>query len=131
MNETERCILVKQQVGKAQKFLVQADEMMRQHLWDLAVNRFYYACFQAVQGLFISQGINAHTHTGVVAQFSLHYVKTSLVEPKYGSFIARLMQLRQKADYNCAYDVTELDAKDIVVLSHNFVDKVVLLIQGA
>lgn len=129
MEESDRRILVRQQVEKAQKFLLQADNMMSQHLWDLAVNRYYYACFHVVQGLFISQGINAHTHAGVVAQFSLHYVKTALVESKYGSFLARLMQLRQKADYNCAYDVTESDAKEIVALSRDFVAKVVSLIQ--
>ena len=47
--------------------------------WDLAANRYYYACFHAVQALFIAKGVNAHTHTGINTQFSLHFVKTTSV----------------------------------------------------
>ena len=107
MDEENRKILVSQQKQKASRFLSQADEMLGMEYWDLAANRFYYACFHAVQGLFISKGISAHTHAGMIQQFSLHFVKTRMVDMHYGSFLARMMQLRQKADYNCAYDISE------------------------
>ena len=66
----------------------------------------------------------------MVSQFSLHFVKTGLIERNYGSFLARMMQLRQKADYNCAYDITEKDVCEIVSLSRDFVHKVESLIQS-
>lgn len=109
--------------------MAQADDMRTQRLWDLAANRYYYSCFHIVQGLFISNGINAHTHAGIINQFSLNYVKAGVVDMRYGSFLARLMQLRQKADYNCAFDITETEVEDIVSLSHDFVDKVKSLIR--
>ena len=90
--------------------------------WDLAANRFYYACFHAVQGLFISKGISAHTHAGMIQQFSLHFVKTRMVDMHYGSFLARMMQLRQKADYNCAYDISEEEVKETATLAHEFIE---------
>lgn len=129
MNEENRQILVRQQVIKAERFLSQADEMMTQQLWDLAANRYYYSCFHIVQALFIAAGINAHTHAGIVNQFHLNYVKTGKVSTSYGSFISRLMQLRQKADYNCAYDITKEDVDEIVTLSHDFVKTVKSLIK--
>jgi len=130
MDNENRLILVRQQIAKADKFLSQADAMRVQRLWDLAVNRYYYSCFHIVQALFISDGISAHTHAGVSNQFYTHYVKTDKVGIRYGSFIARLMQLRQKADYNCAYDITEMDVEDIVTLSHDFVNTVKSLIKN-
>lgn len=96
--------------------------------WDLAANRYYYACFHAVQALFIAKGVNAHTHAGINTQFSLHFVKTGVVDISYGSFLARMFQLRQKADYNCAYEVSESEVQEIVELTHNFVKTIISLI---
>lgn len=128
MTEEERKILVDQQLSKAHRFLAQADEVYDLGYWDMAANRYYYACFHAVQGLFIHKGISAHKHAGMVSQFSLHFVKLELVGKTYGSFLARMMQLRQKADYNCAYDITEKDVHEIVNLSRDFICKVESLI---
>lgn len=122
MDEENRKILVSQQKQKALRFLSQADEMLGMEYWDLAANRFYYACFHAVQGLFISKGISAHTHAGMIQQFSLHFVKTRMVDMHYGSFLARMMQLRQKADYNCAYDISEEEVKETATLAHEFIE---------
>jgi uncharacterized protein (UPF0332 family) len=47
-----------------------------------------------------------------------------------GSFLSRLMQLRQKADYNCYYDVTEAEVKDMSVPTHVFVETIISLIDN-
>ena len=117
--------MISLQTEKAKRFLSQADEMVELKHWDLAANRYYYACFHAVQALFIASGINAHTHAGINTQFSLHFVKTGIVDVSYGSFLARMFQLRQKADYNCAYEVSESDVQEINGLAHDFI-KIIL-----
>lgn len=123
--------LVGLQLEKAHRFLAQADEMYSMQYWDLAANRYYYACYHAVQGLFIANGLPAtKKHSGSVTQFSLHFVKTGKVETTYGSFLARMMQLRQKADYNCAYDISEKDLAEQVSLSKDFIKKIEELLAG-
>ena len=118
-------VLVNLQIEKAHRFMAQADEMYSMKYWDLAANRYYYACYHAVQGLFIANGLPAtKKHSGTVTQFSLHFVKSGKVETTYGSFLARMMQLRQKADYNCAYEITEKDLAEQVTLSKEFVKKI-------
>ena len=128
MEKDNQKILVSLQTEKAKRFLTQADEMANLKHWDLAANRYYYACFHAVQALFIAKGVNAHTHAGINTQFSLHFVKTGVVDISYGSFLARMFQLRQKADYNCAYEVSESEVQEIVELTHNFVKTSISLI---
>lgn len=125
MEKENKEILISLQTEKAKRFLSQADEMVELQHWDLAANRYYYACFHAVQALFIARGINAHTHAGINTQFSLHFVKTGIVDISYGSFLARMFQLRQKADYNCAYEVSESDVQEINGLAHDFI-KIIL-----
>ena len=96
MDQVNKDTLISLQVEKAKRFLTQADEMVELKHWDLAANRYYYACFHAVQALFIAKGVNAHTHAGINTQFSLHFVKTGIVDISYGSFLARMFQLSKK-----------------------------------
>ena len=131
MTPEERKLLVDMQVERAHRFVGQADEMMDMGYSDMAVNRFYYACFHIVQALFIQREIVAHTHTGMLTQFSLQFVKTEKVTLEDGSFLARLFQLRQKADYNCAYDITKEEALSLKEPTHQFVEKIEkLIIEG-
>ncbi len=128
MTPEERTILVNMQVERAQRFLGQADEMMTMGYSDMAVNRYYYACFHIVQALFIRKEIVAHTHSGMLTQFSNHFVRTGRVQLEDGSFLARLFQLRQKADYNCAYDISKEEALSLKEPTHNFIGKINSLI---
>lgn len=129
MTLEERQILVKLQVERAHRFVNQADEMMALGYSDMAVNRFYYACFHIVQALFIQKEIVAHTHAGMLTQFSNHFVRTGIVEIEVGSFLARLFQLRQKADYNCAYDISKEEAETLKEPTHQFIEKIESLIK--
>ena len=110
MDQVNKDTLISLQVEKAKRFLTQADEMVELKHWDLAANRYYYACFHAVQALFIAKGVNAHTHAGINTQF-------------------RMFQLRQKADYNCAYEISENDILEIIGLSHDFIKAILNLVK--
>lgn len=127
MDNATRKLLVEQQTEKSRKFLAQAEEMFRLNHWDITANRCYYSCFHAVQGLFISKGIVGHTHAGTISQFNLHFIKTGLIELRHGSFLSRMMQLRQKADYNCSYEISKNDVEDLIKLTSEFVDAVTKL----
>lgn len=130
MNEDEKVLLITRQVEKAYHFLKQADEMMELGHVDLAVNRFYYSCFHIVQALFLQSGISVRTHSGIITQFSLHFVKTGIVNMETGSLLARLFQLRQKADYNCAYDISEEEAKSLKEPVNLFIAEISKLIDS-
>ena len=97
MDQVNKDTLISLQVEKAKRFLTQADEMVELKHWDLAANRYYYACFHAVQALFIAKGVNAHTHAGINTQFSLHFVKTGIVDISYGSFMCLYVPVKAKS----------------------------------
>lgn len=124
MTPEEKKLLIDRQVEKAHHFIRQSEEMMTLGRSDLAVNRYYYACFHIVQALFLQNGISVRTHSGMISQFSQHFVKTGIVSLEDGSLLARLFQLRQKADYNCAYDISIEEAKSLDEPVHRFVEKI-------
>ena len=130
MTSEERKILVDRQVEKALHFLSQADEMKSLGHSDLAVHRLYYASFHVVQALFIQREITGHTHSGMIMQFSNYFVRTGIVALEDGSLLARLFQLRQKADYNCAYDISEEEIQSLMEPVHRFINKIVGIIKS-
>ena len=124
LTDEEREIVVGLQMEKAHRFLEQAEEMCKQQYWDIASNRYYYACYHAVQALLIKDELVAHTHDGLLTLFGLHFVKAGKVEPKLGAFLSRMEQLREKGDYNCYYAITEEEIKTIIEPTKELIEKV-------
>lgn len=130
LTEKERNTIVKLQMDKAHLFLKQATEMYKQQYWDIASNRYYYACYHAVQALLIKNGLNSHTHDGLITSFGLHFVKTGKIDRKLGAFLSRIEQLRKKGDYNCFYSISEEEiatmiepAKELILRIEELVDE--------
>lgn len=129
LNDDERRIMVGFQMEKANRFLEQAEMVRELKQWDLAANRYYYACFHAVQALFIHNGLASKRHSGMLSQFGLHFIKTGIIEDKLGGFLTRMEQLREKGDYNCIFSVTEEELRTIVEPAHELVVVITRLIQ--
>ena len=124
----DKQLLISLQTTKAHKFLDDADEMVNQKRWDLAANRFYYACFHMVQAAFISRGISTKTHEGSLTELGKNFILTGELDKKYGRFFSRMIQLRIKADYNSIAEVTEAEVLEMAPLSANFITSVEALL---
>ena len=115
-------LLIKLQTEKAERFLAEGDDMVHQQRWDMAANRFYYACYHMVHAVFITHGIVAKSHDGTLTELGKNFILTGLLDKKYGRFYARMIQLRIKADYNSVAEVSADEVLEMAPLSHDFVD---------
>ncbi len=129
LNDDERKTMVGLQMEKANRFLEQAEMVRELKQWDLAANRYYYACFHAVQALFIHNGLASKRHSGMLSQFGLHFIKTGIMEDKLGGFLTRMEQLREKGDYNCVFSVNEEELCTIIEPAHELIAVITRLIQ--
>jgi uncharacterized protein (UPF0332 family) len=64
-----------------------------------AVNRAYYAIFYAANALLVTRGLERSKHSGVIAAFRQHFVKTGLIEAEYSRFYGAAMDDRHEGDY--------------------------------
>lgn len=128
ITQEEKQLLVQLQCEKADSFLQQADFLYKNKMWDITANRYYYAMFHLVQALFITNGISSHTHAGMINMFHLHFVKSQKVPKELGILLSRMEQMRERADYNCSYDVTEKEIIEIKPFVITFFEKVKSLI---
>lgn len=118
----DAALLIKLQTEKAERFLLEGDDMVKQQRWDMAANRYYYACYHMVHAVFITRGISTKTHDGTLTELGKNFILTGLLDRKYGRFYARMIQLRIKADYNSIAEVTDDEVMELAPMSHEFID---------
>ena len=75
--------------------------------------------------------VKADSHNGVVNQFSLHLVKSGLVEPEWAAYIGHSHDARIRADYNVAITFAEAAAVSACNRAAAFLDRISLLLGGA
>ena len=107
LSDEERKIMVEFEIEKAHRLIDQFPILENAKLWDTLANRVYYAVFHAITALLIKNGLHAASHQGVSVLFSKHFVKEGLIDVEYGSFFARLENMREKSDYTCLFETTE------------------------
>lgn len=123
-------LLIKLQTEKVERFLSEGDDMLEQQRWDLAANRYYYACFHMVHAAFIAHGITTKTHDGTLSELGKNFILTGQLDKKFGRFFARMIQLRIKADYNSIAEVTEAEVLEMAPMSHEFVESLKPLLKS-
>ncbi len=109
LNESERKIVIQLEIERADRTFGQVANLVKDEYWDTAANRLYYSLFHALSAMLICDGLQVGSHKGAAIRFHMHYVKTGLFTPEEGSFYSQMETLREKADYNCYFDVTEND----------------------
>lgn len=129
LSDEERMIMVEFEIEKAHRLIDQFPILEDAKLWDTLANRVYYAVFHAVTALLIKNGLHAASHQGVSVLFSKHFVKEGLIDVEYGSFFARLENMREKSDYTCLFETTEEEvlpmipkAKELVSIIENLLN---------
>lgn len=90
--------------------LQEADVLLAERHWRGALNRLYYAAFYAARALLATRDLDSARHSGVIALFQQHFVKTDLVPSTIGKTLPRSFETRQTSDYA---DVADLDEEEV------------------
>lgn len=124
LNDEERKTVVRLQLEKAHANFNQIPILCKAGFWDNVANRLYYSLFHAVSALLINDGYNVSSHRGTVAAFGQHYVTTGIFTVDDGKHYSRLQGLREKSDYNCAFNATEKDIAPKIELTQQLIEKI-------
>jgi len=89
-----------------------------------AINRAYYAIFYAANALLATRHMERSKHSGVIAAFREHFVKTGLIEPKYSDWYGVAMDARQRGDYSFELTLDDARARELIEQAERFVHRV-------
>ena len=88
------------------------------------VNRAYYAVFYTANALLATRHMERSKHSGVIAAFREHFVKTGLIEPEYSDWYGALLDTRQRGDYTLEWVLDDMRARDLIEQAGRFVSRV-------
>ncbi|MGM0580678.1 MAG: HEPN domain-containing protein [Bacteroidota bacterium] len=124
MNNEDRISLVKYRLVKAEETLKEVNILIKNELWNTAVNRIYYANYYAVTAFLVSQNIRAVTHAGVRQMLSLHFVKTNIIDRDHGKFYSYIFDMRHTADYSDYIDYDQNQVMPLIEPSKKLINKI-------
>lgn len=128
LTDDERNAIVSYRMEKADFALEDANQLSAWRRWSAAANRLYYAVYYAATALLINQGYITRTHTGMITQVSVHFVKTGILSREDGRLIRKLFELRQEADYDDFMDADEADINEYLPQVEALIGKIKSLI---
>jgi len=85
--------------SKAQDSLSSARREFEAGSHSFAMNRLYYAAFYGVCAALLERQQSFRKHTGVRAAFHRRFIKTGLLDLKWGRLYDQLFEDRQEGDY--------------------------------
>ena len=124
MSVDENKELVDHRIKKARETLAEVSELIQIKLWNVAINRLYYACFYAVSALLADRKIYSKTHSGTKQMFGLHFVKPGIIDESSNTFYSNIFSLRQSGDYEDFCDYEQEDVLELIEPAKEFVGKI-------
>ena len=120
----DKDILIRLHLEKSHACITDGEQLLSLGSVSAAANRFYYAVFHAIHALFVANGIYTKSHHGTNMKFHEHFIKTGIIEPKFGRFIAVMENMREKADYDVIYDVSREDLEALKPMTYELLEQI-------
>ena len=124
LTNEDRKLLTQLHLEKAHACLHEGEQLLEFQSVSAAANRCYYAVFHTVHALFVANGIFTKSHHGTNMQFHQHFIKTGIIDPKFGHFLAVMENMREKADYDVIYKVSREDLEALKPVAYELVEKI-------
>ena len=100
LTDIEKKTLIGLKIERANETINEVPYLLEQGFYRTAINRMYYACYYMVGALLMQENFEARTHKGIIALFSMNYVKSGKINEDAGKLYRSLFELRQTGDYD-------------------------------
>jgi uncharacterized protein (UPF0332 family) len=124
LTNEDKQVMMRLHLEKTHMCLSEGEQLLTMGSVSAAANRFYYAIFHAIHALFVINGIYTKSHHGTSAQFHQHFIKTGILDAKFGHFVAVMENMREKADYDVVYDITREELESLKPQAYELVQKI-------
>lgn len=111
-------------LGKSFGNLDLARSLYKDGTYSFALNRAYYAAFDAIRAVNALDDFDSSKHSGVIAHFNRFHVKTGDFDTSFSSVIRRAARLREKSDYEDFFEPEKDDVEKTIREVEKFIEAV-------
>ena len=87
-------------MASARQALTTARKTLEDGDYVASINRAYYAIFYAASAMLNKEKLASSKHSGVLALFREHFVKTGRIEVEYSRIYGKAFDSRMQSDYD-------------------------------
>jgi uncharacterized protein (UPF0332 family) len=116
--------LISYRLESAREKLSAAQDLLAKGHYKDSVSRSYYAIFTAARALLAVRQLDSHKHSGVIALFNQHFVKSGTVRKETSKWLERGKLYREQADYGDFYIVSLEEAEAQIQSAREFIDEI-------
>lgn len=101
-------------IERADEAIKEAELLASNGHWNTVANRLYYAVFYLVNALIVKNKFHAASHSGIKSEFHRHFIKTGILDKKYGKLYSELFDKRQEGDYQAFVKFSESEIAPLI-----------------
>jgi hypothetical protein len=122
---SNKVALIQYRMERAHETLEDARALFEQNRTPASiVNRAYYSMFYAALALLATIGQEPSKHSGVLALFDQHFMKTKILPKEMGKFLHQAFDMRQTGDYEEEAELAKEDAQQILDAAVKFIETI-------
>lgn len=107
----DRIEIIKYHIKESRLNLHDAEDLAKKGSYNGSLNRAYYSIYHSAKALLEFKGVETKSHSGVLAMFNDHCVRTEEFPHTFFITFQKSEILRAKADYADLYEGTDDQAK--------------------
>jgi len=111
-------------IEHTKEMLAVAEQNLNSDFYASAINRAYYAIFYAANAMLATVGKARSKHSSVISLFRNLFVKTGELPTEFSDIYGRVMDNRQRGDYDLGLQIDVDQAKADLEDARRFVSKV-------
>ncbi len=116
--------LANYRLENAKEKIISAKLLYENKQYKDSISRFYYGMFSAARALMAIKEVDSSKHSGVIALFNQHFVKTGIMGKKMGRVLAEAKEMREDSDYEDFVVVSDEETEKQIKEAENFIREV-------
>lgn len=112
------------EIALAKDKLAAAHYLLEGEFFRDAVSRGYYSMYHCAKALLALRDAYPRTHSGVVKEFGLKFIKEEDIEDFYGKSLRFAKEKREKSDYDFLLEVSREEAEAVIQDAQKFLERI-------
>lgn len=129
MDKDSRKEIIRKYLDKSIQTWKEAEAAKQLCMWPMCANRMYYSLVNAMRALLLADQHPVHTHAGMKSAIGQFYVLTHELTVNESKLFSQMETMREKADYDCFFDATEMDIREKFEPTKQLIDNVSAMVE--
>jgi uncharacterized protein (UPF0332 family) len=119
ITDNDRNELILYRLNQAQETMFEVEKLIEATLFKVAVNRIYYGIFYCLTALALKYEFKSSKHLQLIGWFNQNFIKTSLIDIRYGKILKDAFETRTEGDY---LPYIEFEKPDAIIMYEGMKD---------